>query len=187
MSGSLERMIGKTISDERERKRPDIVFAYANVFGAINEKDGKFLTMPDRAILSPDEMFERITQECRQKRKKLIIQKKTLNHISFDHILNDKPKVLFIMCHGDMKVVNGQEKTHFCFERQDQPWLMDNCDEQRIMYMLKGIRKIEVGVIVLSTCHSCKLGEVLRNCGAPAVIAISTTDQVLQKSTFTFN
>ena len=63
---------------------------------------------------------------------------------------------------------------------------MDCCDEERIMHLLKG-KKIEVGVIVLSTCHSCKLGEVLRNCGAPAVIAISTTDQVLQKSTFTFN
>ena len=173
MTGSLDRKVNKTISEDR--RRPDIVFAYANVFGAISEKTGNFVPMADRAILSPDTMFENIIQTCRQKKKKLIIQKKTLNHIVFDHILNDKPRVLFIMCHGDLKKENGQEKTHFCFERQKEPWLMDCCDEERIMHLLKG-KKIEVGVIVLSTCHSCKLGEVLRNCGAPAVIAISTTD-----------
>ena len=56
---------------------------------------------------------------------------------------------------------------------------MDCLDEKRI-HEIVSRKKIEIGVIVLSTCHSCRLAEILRDCGAPAVIAISTTDQVLQ-------
>ena len=109
LTGSHDRQLNKSISDERVRKRPDIVFAYANVFGAFSEKTGNFLPLPDRAILSPETMFDNILATCRQKKKKLTIQKKTLNHIVFDHILNDKPRVLFIMCHGDLKKENGLE------------------------------------------------------------------------------
>ena len=89
--------------------------------------------------------------------------------------MTEKPRVLFIMCHGDL----NQGNTNFIFEKQKSPWLMDCLDEKRI-HEIVSRKKIEIGVIVLSTCHSCRLAEILRDCGAPAVIAISTTDQVLQ-------
>ena len=75
------------------------------------------------------------------------------------------------MCHGDL----NQGKTNFVFEKEDEPWIVDCLDEERIHKIAMG-KKIEIGVIVLSTCHSCRLAKILRDCGAPRVIAISTND-----------
>ena len=66
--------------------------------------------------------------------------------------------------------------------------MIDKYDEERLLTNLKN-KKINIDVILLSTCHSAKLGKILVKGinPAPAVIAINTTDQIAQSSTFKFN
>ena len=49
-------------------KRPDIIFAYANVFGSL-EHD-VFKPLQDYEILSPDEMFSEIEKAVNQTKRK---------------------------------------------------------------------------------------------------------------------
>ena len=55
--------------------------------------------------------------------------------------------------------------------------MIDKYDEKRLLTNLKG-KKVNIDVIILSTCHSAKLGKILVKgiSPAPAVIAINTTD-----------
>jgi hypothetical protein len=45
-------------------------------------------------------MFKKIVKTVAKKGKALKIEKRTLNFISFDSILRENPRLLFIMCHG---------------------------------------------------------------------------------------
>ena len=169
-------------------ERPDIVFAYANAFGSRNDKH-EFIPLSERRIIHPDMMFDTICKAVKTQKKKLIIEKRVLNYNSFDEILCKNPRVLIIMCHGMLKkTLQGHEQCYFCFESEEEPYLIDEFDEQRLMMLLKA-KKINIDVIILSTCHSQRLGNILVNGikPPPAVIAINTTDQIAQASTFKFN
>ena len=134
-------------------------------------------------------MFDAIVKAVKQMNKKLTIHKRTLNFQSFDDILCKNPRVLIIMCHGMLQTDKmGNEKCFFCFENEEFPFLIDYYDEERLLTNLKG-KKVNIDVIILSTCHSAKLGKILVKgiSPAPAVIAINTTDQIAQSSTFKFN
>ena len=97
-------------------QRIDIVFAYANAFGSIG-KNKEFRAMSDREIINPDEMFNKIVQVVQESNKKLTIAKKILNYNSFDKILDSNPRVLILMCHGQLVTKKkGQEHCYFCFE-----------------------------------------------------------------------
>ena len=145
--------------------------------------------MSERQIIQPDVMFDSIVKAVKTEKKKLTIHKRILNFHSFDDILCTNPRVLVIMCHGMLKTdQRGNEKCCFCFEDEQFPFLIDKFDEARLLTNLK-TKKINVDVIILSTCHSQRLGQILVKGinPAPAVIAINTTDQIAQSSTFKFN
>ena len=136
--------------------------------------------MSERQIIQPDVMFDAIVKAVKQMNKKLTIHKRVLNFQSFDDILCKNPRVLIVMCHGMLSTDKaGKEKCCFCFENEEFPFLIDKYDEDRLLTNLKG-RKVNIDVIILSTCHSAKLGEILVRgiVPAPAVIAINTTDQI---------
>ena len=121
--------------------------------------------------------------------KKLTIHKRVLNYTSFDKILELKPRVLILMCHGQLVTdKTGKEHCYFCFEDEKEPWLIDKVDEERLSLLLKD-RKTEIDCILLSTCHSERLGKMFVNIlePAPAVVCINSTDQIAQASTFVFN
>ena len=94
------------------------------------------------------------------------------------------------MCHGMMKLdARGNERCYFCFENEEYPYLIDEYDEERLLISLKSKTNLNIDVVILSTCHSERLGKILVKGiePAPAVIAINTTDQIAQASTFKFN
>ena len=145
--------------------------------------------MSERQIIQPDIMFKAIVKAVKETKKKLTVHKRVLNFQSFDDILCKNPRVLIIMCHGMLQTDKlGNEKCCFCFENEEYPFLIDKYDEERLLTNLKN-KKINIDVILLSTCHSAKLGKILVKGinPAPAVIAINTTDQIAQSSTFKFN
>lgn len=103
-------------------------------------------------------MFKAIVSAVRQMNKKLTIHKRVLNFQSFDDILCKNPRVLVIMCHGMLQTdQRGNERCCFCFENEELPFLIDKYDEERLLSNLKG-KRVDIDVIVLSTCHSAKLG-----------------------------
>ena len=53
-------------------------------------------------IINPDSMFESIKERARASGKALWIEKRILNSQSFNAILAEGPKLLFIMCHGNL-------------------------------------------------------------------------------------
>ena len=59
------------------RERPDIIFAYANVFGF--KYNDEFVPLSDRKILAPDKMFHEIEQACENSKKPLSLHKRILN------------------------------------------------------------------------------------------------------------
>ena len=159
------------------QERPDIVFAYANSFGYENDKK-EFVPMSEREIIQPDIMFDTIVKAVQQMNKKLTIQKKILNYTSFEDTLCDNPRVLIMMCHGILQTDKaGKERCWFCFEDENFPPLIDKFDEERLQNILKG-KRFNIDVIILSTCHSARLGKMFVKGidPAPAVIAINTTD-----------
>ena len=123
-------------------------------------------------------MFEALVKAVKQMKKKLSLHKKILNFQTFDDILCKNPRVLILMCHGMLQTDNrGNEKCCFCFENEEYPHLIDKYDEERLLTNLKG-KKVNIDVIILSTCHSARLGKILVKGinPSPAVIAINTID-----------
>ena len=174
-----------------EVDRPDIIFAYANVFGKEDENKN-FVAFPQNEITNPDKMFETIVEAATPKGgqigKALKIEKRILNWVSLVDILNESPRLLSIMCHGNHKNKNGL--SDFEFENNEKPYLSDNFDEVRLLECLQSRkRSYKIDVIVLSTCHSERLGKILLKCihPTPAIIAINSQDQVLEWSTIHFN
>ena len=93
------------------------------------------------------------------------------------------------MCHGRLKTTGrGHQQCFFCFENEEEPYLVDQYDEVRLLTSLQK-KSPNIDVIILSTCHSERLGKILVKAikPSPAVIAINTTDQIAQASTFKFN
>ena len=166
------------------------MFAYANSFGFKNERN-EFIPLSERQIIQPDEMFDSICKAVKQMNKKLTIHKQILNYQTFDSILCRNPRILIIMCHGQLvRDKSGNENCHFCFENEEQPYLIDKYDEERLLDMIKSNKgKVNIDVILLSTCHSARLGKILVSGikPSPIVVAINTTDQIAQHSTFKFN
>ena len=115
-----------------QHDRLDIIFAYANAFGTLNERS-EFVPLSERQIIRPDMMFKTICNAVKSKNKKLTIQKRILNFTTFDDILCKNPRVLIIMCHG---MLTKDDKCYFCFENEEHPYLIDEFDEERLLECL---------------------------------------------------
>ena len=78
------------------------------------------------------------------------------------------------MCHGYLSTEKGESQ--FIFESDEQPYLADCFSESRLLQILKKRQRCEIDVIVLSSCHSSQLGEILLRelDPAPAIIAINS-------------
>ena len=164
--GPERRLFGRAQSSflsEELQGRPDIVFAYANVFFDASGKEFR-----NHAIFSPDKMFDEIVQASSQdavavarNKKKLIIAKKNLNCQTLRHILSEQPRVLVIMCHGGP--TKGKKITQLTFEDVNQPYKADLLSENRLRKLLTEAQiNYKTEVIVLSTCHSEKLGQTFQ-------------------------
>ena len=177
-----------TTTHTNQQDRVDILFAYANAFGTKNAR-GEFVPLSDRQIIKPDVMFESIVKAVKEKKKKLTIEKKFLNYQTFDDCLSKNPRVLVLMCHGMLRRDSrGREHCSFCLENEEFPFEIDEYDEDRLLTLLNN-KILNIDVIILSTCHSERLAKILVKGikPPPAVIAVNTTDQIAQASTFKFN
>ena len=106
--------------EEEVKERPDIIFAYANVFGHL-DKDNNFEAYEWSKIINPDEMFKKIEAAAVQSTngKALRIEKRILNWQTFDKILEEGPRLLFMQCHG----MFSNNRSQFLFEDQNKPYL----------------------------------------------------------------
>lgn len=116
-----------------------------------------------------------------------------LNWKTFDQILDRSPRLLVLMCHGVRSSYAGAQ-TKFSFEDDAHPYIADAFDEDRLITALqgrkkRGVKNNKIGAIVLSTCHSERLGKIMLQCiqPPPAIIAIHHSDKVSQWATSNFN
>ena len=85
-------------------------------------------------ILSPEAMFEQMTNELEKKpQKEFRILKSHLNHNTMSRVLVKKPKILVINCHGGVEYKS--DLTQFWFEDVEQPTLVDRFSEKRLLGM----------------------------------------------------
>ena len=83
--------------------------------------------------------------------KALRIEKRILNWQTFDKILDESPRLLFIMCHGMYR----NNRSQFLFEDENKPYLSQFYDDEKLMQCLqRDNRRANIDAIVLSTCHS---------------------------------
>ena len=92
----------------------DIAFLYADVLVYKNKEE--IIPLSSEQTLSPDKMYEDIVEGLEKTNKQFTILKRPLNRENLLKVLFDKPKVLFLNCHGDKKRVDGKLSSHFCFE-----------------------------------------------------------------------
>lgn len=119
-------------------------------------------------------MFSRIKETSEKANKNLRIEMRTLTYLSFASILDEKPRVLFILCHGDIKKVKGKiTDTYLCFEAENCPGALDEYNIDRLVSQLNQ-KSLDIDVVVLSACHSERFGEILLKAGVGAVIAINS-------------
>ena len=134
-------------------------------------------------------MFEKIVaaaKACKTNRA-LIIEKRNLNAVEFTKILNESPRLLFIMCHG---IPAKQTEVSFLFENPEKPYLLEKFSKTQVSKALvQGGSQYKIDAIVLSTCFSEELGKIfLEHLNpVPAIVAINAREPVLSDSTFTFN
>jgi hypothetical protein len=81
-----------------------------------------------------------------------------------------------------------RKKAYFWLGNKENPYILEKLDEDSLLTMIRNLN-VEIDVIVLSTCHSKHLGATLLKCGepSPVVIAINSTDMLLQNAAFVFN
>jgi len=63
--------------------------------------------------------------------------------------------------------------THFSFESEAECGLEDSLTEQNLVDLLKE-SKCQIELVVLSSCHSQKLGQIMVDAGIPVVVGINT-------------
>ena len=85
------------------KERIDIIFAYADVFGSL-DANNIFKPFKPHEIIDANKMFKTIVKAATSKEKSsqkaLRIEKRILNFKTFDHILDEGPRLLFVLCHG---------------------------------------------------------------------------------------
>ena len=83
--------------------------------------------------------------------------------------------MLFILCHGHLKK-DASQQTFAAFESDERPYVCDEYDEKRLLEALASVNESKIDAIVLSTCHSERLGKILLKHinPPPAIIAINT-------------
>ncbi len=118
MANDNENDSGSEFSNDEtsasKSKDIDIAFLYADVLVYKNKKE--IMPLSSEQTLSPDKMYEDIVEELEKTKKQFTILKRPLNRESLLKVLFERPKVLFLNCHGDKKRVDGKLSSHFCFE-----------------------------------------------------------------------
>jgi len=74
-------------------------------------------------------MYDDIVEELEKTNKQFTILKRPLNRESLLKVLFERPKILFLNCHGDKKRVDGKVTSHFCFESVEQLGMLEEFNE----------------------------------------------------------
>ena len=140
--------------------------------------------------LSPETMFEQMITEMELKpQKEFRILKSHLNHNTMSRALVKKPKILVINCHGGVEYQGNS--TQFWFEDVEQPTLVDKFSEKRLLGMFQPNSYdnplTSVKLVIVSACHSSRLGKIFHDAKIPSVVSISASTQVLELAAKEFN
>jgi hypothetical protein len=85
-------------------------------------------------------MYDKILKKVWDSHLCLTIRKTPLNKNILQQLLTQPIKILFILCHGEISVVDKTEHSWFCLEDEDDPSVIDRFDEKRLAQILKGAR-----------------------------------------------
>ena len=103
----------------------------------------------------------------------------------FSQMLAKKPTILHISCHGAYDI---EKKEFFLQIEKRGSGISEKLYEKKLREILK---KENIGEYIklafISACHSEKLGEVLNDCGVPVVVAINSSQKVLDKAGIVFS
>jgi hypothetical protein len=127
-----------TSSERRQNKMADIIFAYADIM--LKKQRDEDVPLRDNESLQPDSMYDRLTNTVRKSGFNLVVKKTPLNKKILKELLTQPIKILFILCHGEFKVVKQNSKSvessWFCLEDEDDPFKVDQFDEERLIALL---------------------------------------------------
>jgi hypothetical protein len=90
-------------------------------------------------------------------------------------VLSKRPKILVINCHGGVDQTN--QKTHFWFEDENQPSVVDFFSEDRLRLMFSNSNEnpfSSVQLVIISACHSSRLAKIFQDAMIPSIVSISS-------------
>lgn len=130
--------------------------------------------------------YEMLLMELKKAKKQFKIKKESINHVSLNRMIGENPKIIHISSHGAKDPKSG--KFYLAAECEgDKMGIEDKLDQERLTELLDlncdedGKPNHQVKLAFVSACHSEKIGEIFLKAGVPIVIAVNSSQAILDK------
>jgi len=151
-----------------------LVFFYSEplVDTVFDEKQQKmkYVSTGSESLATENE-YKQLLDILRSTSKEFLIRKEAINFESLKKMVAQKPKIIHISCHGDF----DDEKKQFYLQFEGMGnGVADKFYESRLMDLLGSEKDHGIKLAFVSACHSEEIGNVLRKCNIPLVIAVNS-------------
>ena len=158
----------------------------ADVLVKYDEKFKKVFSANPQQQLQADIMYNQIIEVFDAQEKQYHVMRRHLDLRNLTQVLSKQPRVLILNCHGGQ--VQGATETYLSFEHSDNYTMRHVINEKELVKILEVWKNTNVHLVIISACHSSKIGQLFHTVGkVPVVISINSDVKVYEKAAESFN
>ena len=106
------------------------------------------------------------------------------NKDNLNNMITVKPKIVHLSCHGD---IDKDGSFYLAFESKKTVGMMEKLTESQLKILFKNQKDMNsIEAMIVSACHSQKIGELMMESGIPVVIAINAPFKIQDEAARTF-
>ena len=159
----------------------DIAYLYS--VPLTREENGKILTMG--LPIDHNAEIDDIVEGLEATNKMVNFRMETATIDSLQNIFMIKPKIVHLSCHGDFD--NKANTYYLAFESKKSLGMMEKLTMNRLKKLFENqINLKSIEAMVVSACHSQKIGELMMDSGIPIVICINAPFKVQDEAARSF-